>query len=229
MRSRAATATVSCAAAVAGLISAPEPTVANGLVGFLDLPTFVGGHTYDTGASPLPESRGDGGGGGISTPWLVAALLLALFTVGVLVSLNPSGARAKLKTVGPAAAMVVVIVAPLVMWAASSGEGATESLIVERATARNGAPELIVYLGDKDLNTLKTTNGRRAVRLECLGRGGHVVLDAKQRWPFLEERGFDYPHIHQAASVRQLHRAARCRLRGTRVRLEADVEGILAS
>ena len=103
--------------------------------------------------------------------------------------------------------------------------GDQKSLIVERATGMTGAPEFIVYLGEDDVNTLDTTNGKRAVRVECLGRDGKVVLDARQRWPFVNEPGYDYPHVHQAASPEQLQRAERCRLRGTRVRLEGDVEG----
>jgi hypothetical protein len=195
----------------------------------LDFPTFFGGHTYDTGATPFRDSGGDSGVGGISMGWVGAVLVLTVFTVGVLVSLDPSGARAKLKSVGPAAVMGVVIFAPLIMWAASPGDGATPNLLVERATSRAGNPELIVYLGEDDLNTLRTTKGKRAVRLECLGRRGELVINAMQRWPFINERGFDYPHAHQPASARQLHRVDRCRLRGTRVRLEADVEGALTS
>jgi hypothetical protein len=195
----------------------------------LDFPTFFGGHTYDTGATPFRDSGGDSGVGGISMGWVGAVLVLTVFTVGVLVSLDPSGARAKLKSVGPAAVMGVVIFAPLIMWAASPGDGATPNLLVERATSRAGNPELIVYLGEDDLNTLRTTKGKRAVRLECLGRRGELVINARQRWPFINERGFDYPHAHQPASARQLHRVDRCRLRGTRVRLEADVEGALTS
>lgn len=122
--------------------------------------------------------------------------------------------------------MGVAIATPLVLWAASSG-GVEQSLIVERATGLTGAPELLVNLTDEDLNKLQTTRGRRAVRVECLGRGGQVVLDAKQRWPFINEPGYDYPHVHQRATRDQLVRADRCRLRGTRIRLEADVEGAL--
>lgn len=161
--------------------------------------------------------------------WVAAVLLLTVFTAGVLVSLDPSGARAKLKSVGPAAVMALVILAPLMLWAASPGGGDEPSLLVERATTRAGNPELIVYLGEDDLNTLRTTRGKKAVRLECVGRSGQLVLEARQRWPFLNERGFDYPHVHQPVSVRQVHRVDRCRVRGTRVRLEADVEGALTS
>jgi hypothetical protein len=195
----------------------------------LDFPTFFGGHTYDTGATPFRDSGGGSGGGGISMGWVAAVLLLTVFTAGVLVSLDPSGARAKLQSVGPAAVMAVVILAPLMLWAASPGGGDEPNLLVERATTRAGNPELIVYLGEDDLNTLRTTKGKRAVSLECLGRRGQVVLKARKRWPFINERGFDYPHVHQPAGVGQVHRVDRCRLRGTRVRLEADVEGALDS
>ena len=36
--------------------------------------------------------------------------------------------------------------------------------------------------------------------MECLGRDG-LVLGARQRWPFVTEPGYDYPHVHQAASL----------------------------
>ena len=80
------------------------------------------------------------------------------------------------------------------------------------------------------MNTLETTDGRRAVRIECFDRDGQVILDAEQRWPFrVNEAGYDYPHVHQAATREQLQQADRCELRGTRVRLEADVKGVLPS
>jgi hypothetical protein len=195
------------------------------VLSLLDFPTLFGGHTYDTGASPPRDSDG-GGPGGIGTASIVAVLVVTLVTVGLLASLNPASARSKMRSAGPAALMGVAIATPLVLWAASSG-GVEQSLIVERATGLTGAPELLVNLTDEDLNKLQTTRGRRAVRVECLGRGGKVVLDAKQRWPFINEPGYDYPHAHQRATRDQLVRADRCRLRGTRVRLEAEVEGAL--
>lgn len=192
----------------------------------LDLPTVIGGHTYDIGASSSRESGGDDGGGGIGTASIIAVLAVVLVTVGVLASLNPTSARRKARSAAPAALMVVIVAMPLVLWAASSG-GVEQGLIVERATDLPGGPELLVNLADKDLNKLQMTRGRRAVRVECLGRGGEVVLDARQRWPFITEPGYDYPHVHQRATREQLVQAERCRLRGTRVRLEADVEGAL--
>jgi hypothetical protein len=200
----------------------------------LDFPIIVGGHQYDFGGSPAREPSGDDGGGGIGTTSIVAVLFLTLVTVGVLAWLNrrEQGPRdesragaLKMKTIVPVALTVVLIGTPLALWTASSGDE-EETLIVERATGVTGSPEFIVYLEDDDLNTLKTTHGKRTVRMECLGREGQVVLDSKQRWPFIDdEPGFDSPHIHQAASQEQLQQADRCRLRGTRVRLEADVRG----
>jgi hypothetical protein len=206
------------------------------VVGALDLPIIVAGHQYDFRGSPSGEPGEDDGGGGIGMASIVAVLFLTLVTVGVLAWLNrrehgprdESRAGAlKPKSIVPVALTVVLIGTPLALWTASSGDkDDEETLIVERATSITGSPELIVYLEDDDLNTLKTTHGRRTVRVECLGREGQVVLVAEQRWPFInDELGFDSPHIHQAASREQLQQADRCRLRGTFVRLEADVRG----
>jgi hypothetical protein len=194
------------------------------VLGLLDLPTFFGGHGYDTGSSPR-VSTGEDAGGGIGGVHIVAVALLALVTAGLMLWLSPPGAR--LRPAAPAALMAVIVVGPLAVWAASPSGGDEKSLIVERATDLRGAPEFIVYLGEDDLNTLDTTNGKRAVRVQCRGRDGRVILDARQRWPFVNEPGYDYPHVHQAATLEQLQRADRCRLRGTHVRLEGQVEGPL--
>jgi hypothetical protein len=194
----------------------------------LEVPSLEAGHQYDFSDVPPGESGGGGEVGGIGTPWILAIVVLALVAVAVLVSLNPSSAIARLKAVAPKALILVVIAAPLIAWAASSNGDEQQSLTVERWTNDAGASELIVSLGAKDLNTLETTSGSRTVRLECVGRDGQVVLDAEQRWPFVDdEPGYDSPHAHQAASREQLQRADRCRLRGTRVDLEASVKGAL--
>jgi hypothetical protein len=193
----------------------------------IDLPSLEAGHQYDFRDVPPGESGGDGEEGGIGTPWIIAVVVLALLAVALLVSLNPSKAIARLKALAPKALILVVIAVPLIAWAASSG-GDAASLSVERWTNDVGAPELIISLGAQDLNTLETTNGKRTVRVECVGRDGDVVLDAEQRWPFVDgEPGYDSPHAHQVASREQLQRADRCRLRGTRVQLEASVKGAL--
>lgn len=194
----------------------------------IDPPSLEAGHQYDFRDVPPGESSGGGEEGGIGTPWIIAVAVLALVAIAVLVSLNPSKAIARMKAVAPKALILVVIAVPLIAWAAFSTGDEQQSLSVERWTNDAGTPELIISLGAQDLNTLETTNGSRTVRLECVGRDGQVVLDAEQRWPFVdEEPGYDSPHAHQAASREQLQRADRCRLRGTRVPLEASVTGAL--
>jgi hypothetical protein len=127
----------------------------------------------------------------------------------------------------PLAFIVAIIGAPLIVWTASSGGDDEQDLMVERYTSVTGDPELLVSLGDDDLNTPRATGGKRTVRIACTGRQGQPVLDAKQKWPFIREPGYDYPHAHQAATKEQVQRADRCRVRGTRVSLEADVKGAL--
>jgi hypothetical protein len=201
----------------------------------LDSSLVLAGHGYDFRSSPSGESAGDDDAGGLSMEWIAVVLLLAVVTVAVLMWLNrrerepgeDHGLSAvKLKSVAPLALILAVIATPLVVWTTSSG-GDEKSLMVERWTSLKGAPELLVSLGEDDLNTRKTTNGRKTVRLECRGRQGQAVLDSKQKWPFVKEPGYEYPHAHQAASPEQVQRADRCRLSGIGAPLEAEVEGAL--
>lgn len=186
----------------------------------LDSIFIIAGHT---GARyEFRDSRGDDGGG-IGVVPIVAVLILALVTVGLLVGLDRPE---RLKSLAPVAFIVVIIAAPLIVWTASSGSD-EKGLIVERWSGVTGAPELVVSIAGDDVNTSETTNGKRTVRLECLGRDGQVVLGSKRRWPFADEPGFAYPHVHQKATSEQLQQADRCRLRGTHVRLEAEVTGPL--
>jgi hypothetical protein len=167
--------------------------------------------------------------------WIAAVLLLTAVTIGILWWLNrrekePGEAGGTpalpLKSVAPTLFIVAVIATPLILWTTASG-GDDKALMVERFKSVTGAPELLISLGDEELNTLGTTGGKKTVRVECRGRDGQAVLDARQKWPFIKERGYEYPHAHQAASSEQVQRADRCTVRGTRVRLEAEVEGAL--
>jgi hypothetical protein len=193
----------------------------------IEFPTIFGGHSgYGTAPSREPSGGEEDGGIGMGT--IVAVLALAAITVGMLYQFSSPSTKARLTTMAPVALLVLIIAIPLVAWAAFSGDD-DKSLVVERSTSDAGKPELIVSLLEKELNTLDTTNGKRAVRIECLTSDGRVVLNARQKWPFRNrERGYDYPHTHQTATLEQRQRADRCRLRGTRVPLETDVEGALA-
>jgi len=195
---------------------------------WFDVPTIVAGHGYDTGSSPRPQSDGNvDEEGGTGTVWIVGLLLLTALTVALLVAADPSGSRRRVRAVAPRALPVLVVAAPLVAWSMASG-GEPSRLIVERATGVTGARELLVSLGEDDLNTLAANHGARTVRVRCVDRDGGVVLDGAHRWPFFSEAGFDYPHAHQPATSDQLRRAARCTLRGAGVRLAADVSGGLS-
>jgi hypothetical protein len=182
----------------------------------------IAGHS-GTGLYDYGESRGGDDGGGIGVVPIVGIVILALVTIGLLVGLDRPG---RLKSVAPAALILAAITAPLILWTASSG-GDKNSLIVERGINTRGAPELVFSVADGDLNTPNTTKGKRTVRLECIGSQGHVVLNARHVWPFVDERGAVYPHAHQTAGREQVQRAERCRVRGTRIRLEADVQDAL--
>jgi hypothetical protein len=202
----------------------------------LDFTLVLAGHgdsitgNYRSGGS---SNSDDGGGIGIAPIVIVA--LLAVATAGILIWLNRQekgageqvAARSlNLKTLAPAGFLVAVIAAPLILWTASSG-GDDRIMIVERSTSVTGKPEFLIALVKNDLNQLETTNGKRTVRVECLDRDGRPLVVADQKWPFVKERGYDYAHAHQSATAEDVQRAARCRLRGTRVNLEADVKGAL--
>ena len=202
----------------------------------LDSILVLAGHGYDIGATPPSESSGGDDGGGIGTTSLVGVLVLALVTVGVLVWLSrrdretadpERSATVNLRTLAPVAFTVMIIAAPLIVWTASSGGEDEKDLIVERFTSVTGDPELLLSLGNEDLNTPEAANGKRTVRVVCRGRQGQPVLDEKQKWPFILEKGYDYAHAHQAASPEQVQRADRCRVLGTRAKLDAGVEGSL--
>jgi hypothetical protein len=187
----------------------------------------IGGHGYDFNPGFPDNSDDDDGEGGIPTFYLVAVGLITTITLGVLVALDPSGAIAKMKRFGPKAVIVLVIAAPLVAWTAASQSDKAEDLIVERWTALDGAPELLVSLGDKALNTLATTKGKRVVRVRCVDRAGKLVIDGEHKWPFVWEKGFDYAHAHQKATRVQLLEIDRCSLIGPRIHMQAGVKGAL--
>jgi hypothetical protein len=193
----------------------------------LDLPFVLAGHGYDFPGAPRHEPGGAAAGdGGIGTFPIAVVVVLALVTVGLLAWMSSPATKARLTALAPKAIAVAVIAVPLMAWSLFAGgarQGEGQTLIVERALNPAGAPELIVSLADNALNRLETTDGRRAVRLQCFRRDGRAVLDRPHRWPFVVEVGFDGPHAHQPASADQLRAVASCRLRGTSLPLEGDV------
>jgi hypothetical protein len=192
---------------------------------WLELP--LAGHGYQLGEQFGGERDRSDEPGGLDTPWIIGVLLLVLVTVAILLWLNPSLA-ARLRGVAPKALILVVIATPLIAWtAASRSDEKVADLVVERWAGINGVPELLVSLGSQKLNTLQFTAGKRLVRIQCLARDGAVVLDAEHKWPFVFDKGYDYPHAHQKASRKELQRVDRCRVFGARNRLETGVKGVL--
>jgi hypothetical protein len=51
-----------------------------------------------------------------------------------------------------------------------------------------------------------------------------VIIKTTQPWPFIEEPGYPYPHIHLGDSPEKIEGARRCRVLGTNKRLEAGVQ-----
>jgi hypothetical protein len=123
----------------------------------------------------------------------------------------------------PVIVIVLLVVAPLAIWAGTSGgsgEDDKQGLIVERSVSTTGEPELILSIAG-DVNV---TSGASSVTIECVDRDGKVLIKGTQPWPFIDEPGFPYPHAHQVDSPEKVEGARRCRVLGTEARLEAGVE-----
>lgn len=128
-----------------------------------------------------------------------------------------------LRRYAPAIVIVVLVAAPLAIWAATSGGSGTgdeEGLIVERGLSLTGAPELVLSIAGPAV----VRSGASSVRVECMDKDGNVIVQAEQPWPFIEETGYPYPHVHQGDDPEKIEGARRCRVLGTDKRLEAPVQ-----
>jgi hypothetical protein len=131
--------------------------------------------------------------------------------------------RVDLRRHAPVIVIVLLVVAPLAIWAATSGGSGNQEkqgLIVERGVSITGEPELVLSIaGD-----VEVTSGTSFLTIECVDKDGKVLVKGTQPWPFVEEPGYPYPHAHQADSPEKVEGARRCRVLGTETRLEAGVE-----
>jgi hypothetical protein len=123
----------------------------------------------------------------------------------------------------PVIVIVLLVVAPLAIWAATSGgsgEDDKQGLIVERGVSITGEPELVLSIaGD-----VQVRSGASSVAIECVDKDGKVLIKGTQPWPFVEETGYPYPHAHQVAPPEKVEGARRCRVLGTEARLTAEVK-----
>jgi hypothetical protein len=125
------------------------------------------------------------------------------------------------RTVIPAAAVLALIVVPILIWATTSG-GSDEGLRVDEGVSLSGGPEIVVNV-PKDKNTPDETNNSSNVKLVCVDASGDTVLATDQDWPFINEPGYPLPHQHQPVTPQQLQEIAKCRLEGTKTKLEGNL------
>jgi len=101
----------------------------------------------------------------------------------------------------------------------TSGGGSSDGppLLLERATAADGRPELLVTVSDS-VNVASNAHGP-TVALRCLDGNGGTVIDARHTWPLESDGDTPAPHIHQPASQIELGQIDRCQVTGTKVEL----------
>ena len=124
------------------------------------------------------------------------------------------------KTILPALAILALIVVPILIWATTSG-GSDNQLRIDQGVSTYGEPEIVVNVPVK-LNNPAEANDAASVKLVCVDSGGKTVLATDQAWPFINEPGYPYPHIHQPVTPKQLQAIAKCRVEGTKTKLEGE-------
>jgi hypothetical protein len=131
------------------------------------------------------------------------------------------GRRLDLRTIIPALAVLALIVVPILIWATTSG-GSGDELRIDEGVGITGSPEIVVNV-PAQLNTPAEANNATTVKLVCVDGSGKNVLETDQEWPFIEEPGYPLPHIHQPVTPQQLQELAKCRIEGTKTKLEGPL------
>ncbi len=137
--------------------------------------------------------------------------------------------RFDIKTIGPALAVLAIMVIPLVVWSGSSGEDPSSNadLTVEWDPAKAGDPLLTVTIAER-LNNRETASNGKDVQLECVDAEGQVVAETTQPLPFSDEEQGVGSHAHQLVSRDQIDSVEKCRLQGARLQLEAKLQTVEA-
>ena len=90
-----------------------------------------------------------------------------------------------------AVAVLLAVSVPLVVIAAAGG-GSDEDAVASGLRVEpspQGAPGVVIYLENRDVNELETNHGNRSVTVECTDMGGTVVFRSRERWPFSDTDG----------------------------------------
>ena len=132
-----------------------------------------------------------------------------------------AGLRLDRRTLVPALAILALIVVPVVIWGATS-EGGNDGLRIDQSVSPTGSPEIVVNVPE-DVNNPAETNNSSNVRLTCVDAGGKTVLATDQDWPFINEPGYELPHVHQPVTPKQMQQIAKCRVAGTKTKLEGTL------
>lgn len=134
---------------------------------------------------------------------------------------EPARRRPDRKTLLPIVAIGALILVPVAIWAASSG-GSEKKLRVEQAVSAYGGPEIVVNV-PRTLNNADEVGGKARVKLICVDASGATVFTSDEDWPFINEPGYPYPHAHRSVTPKQLQAIAKCRLEGTKTKLEGNL------
>src|SRR4051812_16586163 len=122
----------------------------------------------------------------------------------------------------PAALIAALVLVPIAIWAASSG-GSDDGLRVDQGVSYvTGGPEIVVAIPAK-YNTMVETGNKSSVVLVCFDAGGKKLFEVDAAWPFINEPGYDRPHIHQPLSDSQLKALATCTVNGMKHKLTGSL------
>jgi hypothetical protein len=131
------------------------------------------------------------------------------------------GRRFDRRTLLPILAIAALILIPIGIWAASSGGSDDKLRIDQNVSYITGGPEIVVAI-PKKYNYMSESGNRANVVLVCYDASGKTLFQTNQQWPFINEPGYDLPHIHQAVSQQQLQQIASCTIKGIKHKLKGD-------
>ena len=121
-----------------------------------------------------------------------------------------------------ALAVLLAVSVPLIVIAvAGGGSGESDGGGLRVEPSKVGAPEILIFVDDPEVNEPGTTGGSTRVRIECMDGGGAIVFRDRKAWPFTDTDGgkFD-PHVHVVVNPDLIERIESCRLRDTDPPLE---------
>ena len=127
-----------------------------------------------------------------------------------------------LKRYGPVLLIVMLVVTPLAIWAATSGgnKSGGDKFYVERSVGLTGEPELLLTIDDPEV---QVAGNAESVKVRCTDATGKVIVKGTQPWPFPPEQGYA-PHAHQPAPADKVEQARACEVLGTNKTLKANVQ-----